>query len=261
MQTSKTKMLGKLYAKDLHEILPEILIVLIGVLLINAWFFLGSPEPAPVVMGPLFLLLGLAGFLPIVSSFKLLSREWANNTVYLIMSLPVSGAMVMGAKMLALITQYIVGTLLVGLSGYLFWVNGVSQFFGTSPITGMLHNLELVKYLLAFYFSGLAFIIFICCNSFFSQVVGKLSRKLSGLITTVVFIAVLVLPGKILSWILNTTGIADAYLNPLAIRFMTGPDKSATFLNALNISSLGQFLFALLIFILAVVLYDKKLEL
>lgn len=261
MRNSKVKMLGKLYVKDLHEIIPEIIIVLVGILLLNAWFYLRTPDLAPVVVGPLFLLLGLAGFLPVVSSFKLLSREWANNTVYLIMSLPVSGAMVMGSKILVLLTQYIVGTGLVGLSGYLFWVNGISQFFVGNPMAEMMQHMEWVQYFLASYLAGLAFIFFICCNSFFSQVVGKLSRKLSGLITLAVFIAMLIVPGKILNWILDATGIADQYLSPLAMRYMTGSDPGSAMLTALNFSSLGQFLFALLIFILAVVLYNKKLEL
>lgn len=257
MHKSKIKMLGSLYSKDLHEILPEIIIVLAGILLINGWFYLGSPEPAPVVMGPLFLLLGLAAFLPIVSSFKLLSREWSNNTVYLIMSLPVSGAMVMGAKMLVLITQYIAGTLLVGVSGYFFWINGVSQYVMGQPMGGLLKNPEMVKYLAAFYLASLVFIIFMCSSSFFSQVVGKLSRKFSGLITVVVLFAVLTLPGKILAW----TGIEQNCLTPMSLRFMDGANNSSAFLHAVNIATLSQFLFALLIFIAAVILYDKKLEL
>lgn len=257
MRSSKTNMFGRLYTKDLHEILPEMIIVLVGVLLINAWYYLGSPEPAPVVMGPLFLLLGLAGFLPIVSSFKLLSKEWSNNTVYLIMSLPVSGAMVMGAKMLALITQYLFGTALVGLSGYLFWVNGISQLLPGNPAAMLDKNPEIIQYLVAFYLASLVFIIFICCNSFLSQVVGKLSRKFSNLITLVVFIVVLTLPGKLFSWI----GIGHSYIGPSSMIFRVGPDNSINVLRAINISSVTQLLLALLIFIGAVILYDKKLEL
>ncbi len=255
MHSNKLKMLGQLYKKDLHEIIPEIMIVLIGVVLVTASFFLRSSEPSPVFILPLLLLFGLAGLLPLVASFKLLSREWANNTVYLIMSLPVSGGMVLGAKMLVLISQYIVGTLLIGISAYLLYINGLYQSFNPQQSGHiLLQNPELVQYLLAFYFSGLVFLIFLCCISFLSQVVGKLSRKLSGLITTGAFITILIISGKIL----NGLGLENISANPVAMRM--GNDASS-FIYDLNISSLSHLLLALIIFILAAIIYDRKLEL
>ncbi len=255
MHSNKFKMLGQLYKKDLHEIVPEIMIVLIGVVLVTASFFLRSSEPSPVIILPLILLFGLAGLLPLVASFKLLSREWSNNTVYLIMSLPVSGAMVLGAKMLVLISQYIVGTLLIGISGYLLYINGLYQFFSPQqPGYSLLQNPELLQYLLAFYLSGLVFLIFLCCISFLSQVVGKLSRKLSGLITAGAFITILIISGKIL----DLLEIGNTIANPMAMR-MAG--DAGSFIYALNIASLSHLLLAILIFMLAVFIYDKKLEL
>lgn len=255
MHSNKLKMLGQLYKKDLHEIVPEILIVLIGVVLVTASFFLRSSEPSPVMIVPLLLLFGLAGLLPLVASFKLLSREWTNNTVYLIMSLPVSGAIVLGAKMLVLISQYIVGTVLIAISGYLLYTNGLYQYFTPQqPGHMLLNNPELVQYLLAFYISGLVFLIFLCCTSFLSQVVGKLSRKFSGLISTGAFIAILVLSGKIL----NGLGMENMSANPMAMRMM---GDASGFIYDLNIASLSHLLLAIIIFILAAIIYDRKLEL
>jgi hypothetical protein len=256
MHSNKLKMFGQLYRKDLHEIIPEILIVVIGVVLITASFFLRSSEPSPVVIVPLILLFGLAGLLPLVASFKLLSREWSNNTVYLIMSLPVSGAMVMGAKMLVLISQFIVGTLLIAISGYVLYANGLYQYFTPQQPGYMLlqNNPELVKYLLAFYLSGLVLLIFLCCISFLSQVVGKLSRKFSGLITAGAFIAILMISGKIL----NAVGMGNTAANPIAIRMM---GDTGSFIYNLNLSSLSYLLLAFIIFILASLIYDRKLEL
>jgi len=255
MHSNKLKMFGQLYRKDLHEIIPEIMIVVIGVVLVTASYFLRSSEPSPVIIVPLILLFGLAGLLPLVASFKLLSREWSNNTVYLIMSLPVSGAMVMGAKMLVLVSQYVAGTLLIAISGYLLYMNGLYQYFSPQqPGYMLLQNPELVQHLLAFYFSGLVFLIFLCCTSFLSQVVGKLSRKFSGVITAGAFIMTLIISGKIT----NALGMENISANPAALRMI---GDASSFIYDLNISSLSHLLLAIIIFILAAIIYDRKLEL
>ena len=256
MSSSKLKMFGQLYLKDLHEVIPEILIVVIGVVLVTAGFFLRSSEPSPIIIVPLVLLLGLAGLLPLVASFKLLSREWSNNTVYLIMSLPVSGAMVMGAKMLVLISQYVIGTLLIAISSYLLYANGLYQYFTPNQSGHMIlqSNPELITHLLAFYLSGLVLLIFLCSTSFLSQVVGKLSSRFSGLLTAAAFIATLVLSGKIM----DVLGTGNNAANLMFIR-MTA--NAGNFASELNLSSLSYLLMAAVIFILAAIIYDRKLEL
>lgn len=255
MHSNKLKMLGQLYKKDLHEIIPDILIVVAGTVLITAGYLLRSSEPNPAILFPLILLLGLAGLLPLVASFKLLSREWTNNTVYMIMSLPVSGGMVLGAKMLVLLSQYIAGTLLVGISGYLLFINGLYQFFSPQqPGHILLQNPELVKYLLSFYFFGLVFLAFLCCASFFSQVVGKLSRKFSGPITGGTFVVILIIAGKIF----DALEMVNYTFSANSVRMM---GDSNNFIYSLNISSLSHLLLAILIFLLGIFIYDKKLEL
>ena len=256
MSNSKLKMFTKLYLKDLHEVTAEILIVVIGVALVTAGFLLGSEQNAPLMILPLVLLLGLAGLLPLISSFKLLSREWSQNTVYLVMSLPVSGAMILGAKMAVLLTQYIGGTLLITLSSYLLYVTKLSQYL-TPQQPGLMmlyNNPQLLQSLLAFYLSGLVFLAFLCCTSFFSQIAGKLSARFSGLVTAATFVITLILSGKILDAL--GTGSNELYHMMIQIS-----GDAANYISNMNLSSLSYFVLAVILFILAAVIYDRKLEL
>ena len=116
------------------------------------------------------------------------------------------------------------------------------------------NNPELVKYLLAFYLSGLVFLIFLCCVSFLSQVVGKLSRKFSGLTTAGAFITILFLVGKIF----DAVGTVNTAVNPIAVRMMA---INENFIYNLNLSSLSYLFMAVIIFIIAAIIYDRKLEL
>lgn len=256
MPNSKLKMFGKLYMKDLHEVIAEILIVVIGVALVTVGFSLNSDLPSPAFVFPLLLLLGLVGFLPLLSSFKLLSREWSHNTVYLIMSLPVSGAMILGSKMMVLLTQYIGGTLLIGLSGYLLYTTKLFQYFAPYQLhlSELSNHPEIIGNLLAFYLTGLAFLIFLCCTSFFSQIAGRLSPKFSGLVTAATFIITLILSGKLL----EALGTGSHKINLVMMR-MAGNTESLS--GSLNISSLSYLLLAAILFIAAAVIYDRKLEL
>lgn len=256
MSNSKFKMFTKLYLKDLHEVTAEILIVVIGIVLVTVGFSLDSEVPPPIFIFPLFLLLGLIGFLPLLSSFKLLSREWSHNTVYLVMSLPVSGAMILASKMMVLLTQYIGGTLLLGLSGYLLFATKLFQYLAPyQPDLAVLANHpELVSNLVAFYLAGLAFLVFLCCISFFSQIVGRLSAKFSGLVTAATFVITLILSGKLL----EALGTGSHEVNLVMVRMSGNTD---ILVNSLYLSSLGYLLLAIILFILAAVIYDRKLEL
>lgn len=254
MLSNRLKMFGKLYTKDLHEVTMEILIVVIGVVLVTAGFLLNSDTPSPVYIFPLLLLLGLAGFLPLLSSFKLLYREWSQNTVYLIMSLPVSGAMMLGAKLAVLMTQYIIGTAMITLSAYLLYTTNLYQYF--NAFLPQLGNYDLVHNLLNVYVAGLVFLLFLCCNSFFSQVTGRLSRRFSGLITAATFIVTLIVSDGILDMIKNSNLTGD-----IKTAQIFGAAASFSANSVMSSSSLGYLLLAVVLFVLAAVIYDRKLEL
>lgn len=209
MQKGKGTMFKTLYGKELREVRLEILLVLAITIFFTVLVYLktdGAERGFIVVPG--MMTLGLAIFIPFVTSFKLFSREWRNNTVYLMMSLPVSGTMLLGSKLLALVTQYIIGTLVV-----VFTVSAAVfisfpemwQLFNQAPI---LWQIGLLMYL-----AGFTKMLFIFCASFLSQVGGKVFSRGSGLITFVMFIALLVLFSNVMP-------------DPNAISFSGGIDPS-----------------------------------
>ena len=114
MAASKFKMFKSLYLKDLREARVEVLIVAIATLVSILWIFAKTEgDSRMIIMVPAVALMGLAGFLPVITSFRILGREWGQNTIYLMMSLPVSGTMML-PKLLVLLSEYLAGTLLVG---------------------------------------------------------------------------------------------------------------------------------------------------
>lgn len=195
MQANRTSMFFALYGKEIRELLLEITVVVLLAMLINVLLFARSnhsPFPELLFVAN-FMLFGLACFMPFVSSFKLISREWRNNSIYMLLSLPAKGTLVLGAKLAALVTQFVVGTLVVGGSGLLLMralmglefsqtLNEFGQATGLS--TAQLFGEMFLVYLL-----GVAILIYLISISFSSQLAGKLVRRYSGLLTVVVFIA------------------------------------------------------------------------
>jgi hypothetical protein len=107
MQKNKWRMLGQLYLKDMHDLKAEIIVVLAITLLLDSFIYFSSGYPRQLIILPVLMTIVLAAFIPLVSSFKMLHREWNDNTVYLVMSLPVSGYMIIGSKLLAIISQFL----------------------------------------------------------------------------------------------------------------------------------------------------------
>ncbi|WP_054695186.1 hypothetical protein [Syntrophomonas palmitatica] len=117
MQVSAGRKFFALYRKEMRDILPEIIVVAAIAIVLTAVVYINNPQMPQLVMLPLLMAMGLTVFLPFVSSFKLLWREWNNNTIYLVMSLPVKGGAVLGSKLLALLSQYLAGSLAVVITG------------------------------------------------------------------------------------------------------------------------------------------------
>jgi len=189
MENSKFQMFKSLYLKDFREVRLEILIVVLAAVVFIGWAYLKTEGPVrTVIFVPAVLTMGMAVVLPVISSFKLLGREWRYNTIYMMMCLPISGTMMLGSKLLVIITQYVIGTLAVALTAGI--ALGISfpdlwqQFIG---------HADYYNIILAAYLASITGILFICCSSFLSQIVGKLSAKGSGFITFIVFIVVMIL--------------------------------------------------------------------
>lgn len=248
MQNSKTKMLGQLYKKDLREIRPEIIFIVAATIIINTWVYLAVDEKA-IVAVPLVASLGLAGLLPVISSFKLLAKEWSNNTVYLIMSLPVSGAMILGSKLLALITQYIIGILVVGVTAFITSSSALPEMW--QEIMGYPELKDMIKLAIFLNIMGLTNIIFFISTSFLSQLIGRLSRKHSGLITVAVFIAIFIIVGQIPNmdpFFTESLAKQDLISNLTATSWMTLSALIALIPSAINM-------------LLSVLIYNHKMEL
>lgn len=251
MQKSRLKMLGQLYLKDMHDLKAEIIIVLAITLLLDTWIYYISGYRRQVVILPTALsvglvvliplmTMGLAAFIPLVSSFKMLGREWNSNTVYLIMSLPVSGTMIMISKLLAVLSQFLIGTLVAGVTGGLMLWN---IFPEVQPfITQNVHHF------IYLYLMLVVLLLYLTTSSFLSQVIGHLSRRYSGLITTAIFIVIIYVVGKI-------TDVFDGL-------FPTIHSGTGNIISGAIWYYIGMyFVAALLLMALTVYIYDHKVEL
>ena len=251
MSTNKMKMFFALYTKDMRESIPEITVVAAVAVILNGIFYLrvirpeaaGDPNTQLALIIPVLMVMGLAVFLPLFSSFKLLSREWNNNTVYFIMALPVSGAMILGSKLLALLTQYVVGTLIAGITGLILVWNVIPELMNL--ISGQPHGFSVV---LLLYSLSAVFLVYLISISFFSQIIGRLSSRFSGLITGGVFVLTLYIVGKI-----------NDFTSNLNIRLFS--DWDTTPIGSLLTANLMVLVTAAVIFTLAVVVYNRKVEL
>ena len=203
MAASKFKMFKSLYYKDLRETRAEVLIVAITAIVSILWVWAKTEgDSRMIIMVPAVALMGLAGLLPIITSFRLLGREWGHNTIYLMMSLPISGAMMLGSKLLVLLTEYLAGTLLVGI------ISSIAIFISFPDLVPELSRqadlILMIKILISLYAASIAAIVYLFSCSFLSQLCGKLFPRASGLITLVVFLLLLIAPGKLSpEWSLN----------------------------------------------------------
>lgn len=260
MQTSAWQRFSALYSKEMRELRPEIIIVL-AIATVICLVMLQRPYSGArdLLIVPIFLLLGLAAFLPFISSFKLLSREWSNNTIYVIMSLPVKGGMILGAKLAALISQYIIGTLVVIAAATLLvyphlpdTANYINSMTGTDK--GLT---QLVPGMAMAYLLTITWLFYLTSVSFFSQLVGKLFTRFFGLITIGAFLITLYLGG----WLMH---IPRTLIHPASSFNIIGPDMATSIQQAIyfmGVNSIIYFVAAALIFFMAILIYDYRIEL
>ena len=173
MAASKFKMFKSLYLKDLREARVEVLIVAIATLVSILWIFAKTEgDSRMIIMVPAVALMGLAGFLPVITSFRILGREWGQNTIYLMMSLPVSGTMMLGSKLLVLLSEYLAGTLLVGT------ISSIAIIISFPDLLPELNRqadlILMTKILISLYAASIAAIVYLFSCSFLSQLFGKL---------------------------------------------------------------------------------------
>ncbi|MGI5911086.1 MAG: hypothetical protein ACOX6E_00710 [Syntrophomonadaceae bacterium] len=260
MPTSMKKFL-KLYCKEMHDLRPEILVIIITTLVIDVYFYFKFQDMPSIVIGPLVMILGLASLLPFISSFKLLNREFSTNTAYLLLSLPVKGGSILGSKLLALLSQYVIGTLVVGIAGVilislLFPEPGLEEVISQAQAAGIDINLQsLFSMVGLFYLMSIVSIAYAIVISFFSQLTGKLVKRFSGLITVIIFLATFWLMGKLLTPLWQQLGNFTHY-------YMNNHSFSvAAFNGIMGLNTLIILLGTALVFLAAVLIYNHRIEL
>ncbi|MGE5390654.1 MAG: hypothetical protein ACM3PE_06270 [Deltaproteobacteria bacterium] len=260
MHTSAWRRFSALYIKELRELRPEIVIVVAAAVLICLTLFgkSGTSERNLFIF-PIFLLMGLAGFLPFVATFKLLGREWSSNTIYLIMSLPAGGGLILGAKLTALISQYLLGTLVVIVSAFVWVYPHLPELVQSlNSMTGS--GMQLVQFIPAIamaYLLSLTWLFYLISASFLSQLISKLFNRFNGVITLIAFIIVLILGG----WLME---IPRSLINASSSFNIIGPNIISSLQQAIlfmGINSVIYFIVAWLIILTSILIYNYKIEL
>ncbi|SHG42267.1 hypothetical protein SAMN02745221_00165 [Thermosyntropha lipolytica DSM 11003] len=245
---SKVGMFKNLYQKEMRCLAVDIGVTLGIIILMTVFAFSRGSLGHGYIVVPVFLMAGLAGFMPIISSFRIFSGEWNNNIIYLTLSLPVKGEMVLGSKMLAILTQYVLGTLLVALSGILL---GFYMWPGFFQLLKLNYSYIPWGFYLSLYMLGIAFFTYLASLSFFSQILGRMVPRLQNLATFFIFLG--------LWWVIKKVDFYIAHILSLDKIFLLTPDK--IWLNIFSWSFTILLIQGLLIFAAAVMVYNRKIEL
>lgn len=245
---SKAGMLKNLYIKEMRCLAADIGVTLGIIVLLSIFVFTRELSHLGYIAFWVMLMAGLAGLMPVISSFRILGGEWNNNTIYLTLSLPVKGDAVLGSKLLALLTQYVIGTLAVVLSGILLG-------FSFTPDFGELLKMNYSSIPWGVYFSlyllGVAFFAYLASLAFLSQILGRMVSRFQNLATAFIFIGL---------WlVIKNLDFYIADILSLDKIFLLTPDK--IWINIFSWSFTILFIQSLLIFTAAVIAYNRKIEL
>lgn len=273
MEKSFSKKLWMMYKKDIMNLKTESIFMLAFVLGLNAYIYyqvmtsestIGASGygvlSSMIVFGALFLVF--------IRSFTLVSSEWKDNTLHMIMPLPIGGKSIFFSKLLAILTQtFIIGGVSLALAlGVLYMIlelENIQQIFNFLAMDsgGLLSSnlMEIVK--LAFYgFISFASLIVIV---FFSSVVGRMFTKWSGFITFVVFI----MSNVLIAQVTNLLARGISFEQGSQVMFLGEPGGGMTG----NVTFIGtpELIFgilftvgvSLIFFFTTTYLYDRKVEL
>ena len=246
-RTSKMNMFYQLYLKDLYDIRTELFLSLILVFAADLAIFFRVRDP-----GLAQTLAVLAVLIPVtvsfVSAIRILIKEWTNKTIYLMMSLPVRGIMVLGAKFSALMTQYLISTLAAIALGASVIFARIPNFMETLP-----PKLEIYKVCLCIYALVLWFMAYLVSLIFLSQMTSRLFRKFQGLISLGVCLLLEWGSSKMIEALTGNVEIVDLGLSFTEL-LMSGKTSGVVFWCLL------QAAFTALWLNTAGFIFDKKLE-
>ncbi|NLB88857.1 MAG: hypothetical protein GX790_06470 [Syntrophomonadaceae bacterium] len=194
MKANKFKMFYKLYEKEMRELKIEIWLTVLAIIGATILTYVGGADQRWTIL-PLFLTAGLAALLPVVTASKIFIKEFNHNTIYLMMSLPVGGGMILGSKLAATVTQYLIGTIFFMISAAMLTLclfpvekDTLIKAMGSVP-WGLF---------ISIYFSTVAFGIYLVVITFFSQIISRLVTKFQNLVTVIALAGTLWLTFKLI---------------------------------------------------------------
>ncbi len=273
MEKSFSRKLWVMYKKDVMNLKTESIFMLAFVLGINAFvYYQVMTSESTFGAGGYGILSSMvvfgALFLVFIRSFSLVSSEWKDNTLHMIMPLPIGGNTIFFSKLLAILTQtFIVGGISFGLTlGAVYMIlelEDIQQIFNFLAMDSgsvLSSNLMEIVKMAGYGFVSFASLIIIV---FFSSVVGRMFTKLSGLITFVVFI----LSNVLLSQITRLIDGAVNFDQGSRVMFLGEPGGGMS--GSMAFMSTPELLFgivftvltSLMFFFTTTYLYEKKVEL
>lgn len=254
-------MFKKLYIKEMQDIKQELLVIIALALACNIGLLLWPNS----IVGFLFLLsIMSSGIVPIISSVKSLSNDWNNNTIYLLKSLPVKGSMVLLAKIMALLSEFFIGTVAVFI---LMVLSSLIRVIIETPISfsemwnqfitgiGAANSQMFFKVMFLVYIAVLAGFVYLVSMIILSQMIARIKGKYMRLISYISFISLAYIGGKVGGYIMSNLPWTQ-YLQ-FAPPEQIPANLISVFLSAIIII----ILLSALMIIGAGTIYDKKVEL
>ncbi|WP_338819641.1 hypothetical protein MTCOM_11370 [Moorella thermoacetica] len=260
--------LGRLYRKELGDLRLESMVVLGLILLWNLFlYYKASTATWPPGTHLVFslMMLVITGFLPLIESFKIWRDEWKNNTVYLLFSLPVNGQQVVLAKLLAVLTQFILLSLAALLAtGALFKATVLNADFVmiNNEIWRLIRQYRLILAIIAV--NGVLELVNFVLLAFLGTLLGQSVRKFSGWVTGTFFLVGMYVAGKLATWlaiVLNYLPWPATNIRlPLNFRDLSIYSTSSGDIS-IYAGTVALLLVTGLLFIATVLFYNRRVEL
>lgn len=259
-------MIFNLYKNELNKLKKETILFMALSLLLNMFFLYKSYNGwnQESVLGINVFLMGMTFVIPfMLAEAKLISQDWKDNTIYLIMSLPISGKKLFFVKYLAVITQYIV----LSLSSILiFAVQSIVFLQRTNKFDFFLQQVKEILNITTFnssiflYILSISVLVYLTSIVLLSALVGKMFKKYSGLITfitgTVVILGSIKAIGYLIDKVFSFMNVHMKYdINFLPV------DIIRDFGYGCLISSTIILIVTGLIYFITYKVYDNKIEL
>lgn len=266
MEISKGKMFRTLFKKDLLLGKNESLLILGFIIIGNLFLYYKAQTTWPTELAfglSTFLLM----FVPIslfFRAFSSISSEWKENTVYLMMSLPVSGSMILISKLLALVTRLIF-LLIAALPFTVILFNKLSAelLFGKIVI-----NMELIFIASKYFIIIILFYILYLVMALFSAQIGRLFKKFSGFISLVTFIVTNLIVTTLMEYSYKIARIGGFNINTKSaeIELISFSEVMVAQIDVISLTEfLGSSLLIIIlttaIFLITAAIYDRKVEL